>query len=528
MVSGNAQVLPKRREYIYRALPFVLSIVAFLFYTLWNEREGIWFDEGVTLSIIKHNWGDMFERIVVDMQSPLYYLLLKLYGVIFGNSIGVLRSFSALGVIATAMLGFGPLKRLLGRDVGVIFAIVWLILPVNFSRAMEIRMYPLSAFFTMGTVLFGFLVIKENNFRDWIRFFLFSAVGIYTHYYAALAILYFWISMFFMFLFKKDNKSLKLLSTFGTALFIAYLPWFYFFVANTDRIHEVIYVTEINIEDILLAPFSIYLDKFSTIPSVLFYFFALVCIISVSAIVWGIYCSFVLKERELLFIAWGIFLFLGVFVTEVLIALFFHPLFEARYIYPVIPLLVLEIVCGIKKMRSNKVKEIVLSLFFIGILPEIYCIALGVYDVPVKQAVENLREVVKKEDVFVHMNQLTGVVFSYYFRDNMHILYTSPLVTNYGYIKTYKTYEPELFSFSSLMLPVLVGKTIWLVSDIHYPGCKELLEYVLKNYCEQKEGVKIFYSPWNWFNILFVKVVLKKGIALDFLSYSNSRKKIRS
>jgi len=522
MVSGNAQVLPKRREYIYRALPFVLSIVAFLFYTLWNEVEAVWYDEVFTLSVIRHSWGKIVEYLSIDVQSPLYYFLIKLYGIIFGNSIGVLRSFSALGVIATAMLGFGPLKRLLGREVGVIFAILWLILPVNFSRAMEMRMYTMTAFFVMGAVLYGFLLMKESSIKDWIKFSIFSIAGMYMHYYALLAILFFWVFFFLLILLRKDRERLKFILIFGGIVALLYAPWIYVFFKQMNRVHEVLYISKITFGKILRLPFSMFMEKFSDI-----YFIPTFVFLSVTYVIltsWGIYSSLVSGEKEVFFVLLGLLLFFMMSIAQVLIYFFFHSCFSSRYIYFVTPFQVLGMVWGIKKLNRDKFK--LLSLIFISIVvfPELFFVLSGVYYMPVREAVSYLKERVKEGDVFVHLNQMTGVVFSYYFKDNPHIVYISPWVNNKIYYKTHKIYEPEITFCSNLMRSDLIGKDIWLVYDSYYQlGCKILLKEILKKECEQKEELKIFRTSCNKFDVVFVRVSLKKEIVSKLLLSNENR-----
>jgi uncharacterized membrane protein len=80
-------------------------------------RQSIWFDEGYSILLAKQPVGELLALTAVDAHPPLYYLLLKAWGEMFGFTEFALRSLSALflgGAVTTMLL---LIRRLFGTRV---------------------------------------------------------------------------------------------------------------------------------------------------------------------------------------------------------------------------------------------------------------------------------------------------------------------------------------------------------------------------------------------------------------------------
>src|SRR6266498_48084 len=64
------------------------------FYRLGDQS--FWFDEAYSVVQARKPLGDLLAATAADTQPPLYYLLLGLWGGLFGDSEPALRSLSAL------------------------------------------------------------------------------------------------------------------------------------------------------------------------------------------------------------------------------------------------------------------------------------------------------------------------------------------------------------------------------------------------------------------------------------------------
>ena len=55
----------------------------------------LWFDESVSVALISRSWAHMWSRVADDIGPPLYFVVLKLWCTVFGQSLLSLRLLSA-------------------------------------------------------------------------------------------------------------------------------------------------------------------------------------------------------------------------------------------------------------------------------------------------------------------------------------------------------------------------------------------------------------------------------------------------
>ena len=177
----------------------VATVIAFAALLAWIHlrHASIWYDEAITLLTSSGHahvdWslgrtqftptldlrGILVDLYRQDVHPPLYFWSLAIWRVVFGASIEVARSFSALFVVATLVL----LHRI-GREVGVSAA--WIPVAVYAASsagmwyAYDARPYSMATFFI---VLTQFLGRRKSR---WTGFC--AAAGFATHYFALLCI----------------------------------------------------------------------------------------------------------------------------------------------------------------------------------------------------------------------------------------------------------------------------------------------------------------------------------------------------
>ncbi len=88
------------------ALAILLLIIAggLVLRTYGLYGRSMWFDESVSWRTIQFPFAEMIDRTARDIHAPLFYVLLRLWDTLFGESIVSLRTFS-LAFSALAMLG---------------------------------------------------------------------------------------------------------------------------------------------------------------------------------------------------------------------------------------------------------------------------------------------------------------------------------------------------------------------------------------------------------------------------------------
>src|SRR5579864_9278127 len=61
-----------------------------------NLDISLWHDEAFSALMIRYPWPEMFYRLWLDVHPPMYYIFLRFWHNIFGDSLLSLRSMSVL------------------------------------------------------------------------------------------------------------------------------------------------------------------------------------------------------------------------------------------------------------------------------------------------------------------------------------------------------------------------------------------------------------------------------------------------
>ena len=67
-------------------------------------HHSLWSDEAVSIAVTNISFSDFLHLSRYESHPPLYYFSIKTFAAIFGHCRAVLRSFSALGLLAAALL----------------------------------------------------------------------------------------------------------------------------------------------------------------------------------------------------------------------------------------------------------------------------------------------------------------------------------------------------------------------------------------------------------------------------------------
>lgn len=176
-----------------------------------------WYDEVMTLyfSTARH-W---------TANPPLYYILIFLWGKIFGTSEYALRFpsviFSALSLGMVYLLG----KELFGRKAGLLASVIMGLSPFQLWYAQEARNYSMLLLLSTVSSYFLLKAVRKEKRIFWLLFSLISVTGLYTHYLYIFLIL---SQLTFALLIKKRKGNFLIITvSLGTGLlFTPYLARF--------------------------------------------------------------------------------------------------------------------------------------------------------------------------------------------------------------------------------------------------------------------------------------------------------------
>lgn len=208
----------------------LLTIAGLLVRLIGLTRESLWNDELFTAALARTpDLNAFFHRLGQDVHPPLYFLLVRTWAQVFGDSEFSLRFTSVLFSSAVIPAVFWLGRRIFGVKEALVGAALAAFSFQPIYYAQELRAYALMTL--LGALMTGFgygilRSIKDGDSPkrvDWIGLALIALISAYTHYfgllYAALT-----IAAVVMYAFKCGKGRIEAL---GIAAFCAvgYLPW---------------------------------------------------------------------------------------------------------------------------------------------------------------------------------------------------------------------------------------------------------------------------------------------------------------
>jgi len=190
---------------------------------LFYLTQTIWRDEAFSVLVAQKNPWEIIQATSADFTPPLYYLILHYWMLLFGSGEVATRLLSLVFHIGTAYVVY-PLTKYLCRQLKLnnrflpIYAsILTLLNPMLLYYGFEVRAYSLLALFV--TISFYALITKHRYL-----YIAAASLGLYTHYYFALAYL---SQIMYLFFTSKGNKDLRkqLYITTPTIIFIPWIPY---------------------------------------------------------------------------------------------------------------------------------------------------------------------------------------------------------------------------------------------------------------------------------------------------------------
>lgn len=169
-----------RRWLVIVGIAMLASFVLVLFA---GKGQDIWFDENYSIILAQQPVADLLHLTSVDAHPPLFYLVLKAWGSVFGWSELSLRALSALLCALTVGVVALLLRRLFTIRVALVSLPFLVLAPFWLRYGYEIRMYALAGL--IGACASYALVRAteaKNNRRWWGLYAVLVAVGMYTLY----------------------------------------------------------------------------------------------------------------------------------------------------------------------------------------------------------------------------------------------------------------------------------------------------------------------------------------------------------
>jgi 4-amino-4-deoxy-L-arabinose transferase-like glycosyltransferase len=183
-------------------------------------------DEGFSARLVRNGWVHSLERILAtgEPSAPLHVGALSVAIALWGDGEFALRYPSLLASLLCVPLALALGRRLFGGEAGLWAGVLIACNPLMVWYAQDARnMYPLMVLFTLLASLLLWRAVDARGrvaARWWALYAVAAALGVYSHYYAALALAAhgLWIV-----LFRRDRLRPFALAGLGAVALV--LPW---------------------------------------------------------------------------------------------------------------------------------------------------------------------------------------------------------------------------------------------------------------------------------------------------------------
>ncbi|MBU0634325.1 MAG: glycosyltransferase family 39 protein [Candidatus Omnitrophica bacterium] len=207
-------------------------------------KFSLWYDELITaqwgyidLSTFAYNAGcsqikTMLSYLRIDQQPPLYYLLIYLWSIVFGETAYALRIFSVIMNILAGIVFFKFARLFVEKNTTICAVLLFVFSPMQMWYAQEARTYSLSVFLGILMMYFYIRALRENKPLMWKRYLFTGILSIYSNYFLIFLILSFAVPL----LLKENRRYFKKWLLYTIVIFLFFMPYLYIFVTQFKSI----------------------------------------------------------------------------------------------------------------------------------------------------------------------------------------------------------------------------------------------------------------------------------------------------
>lgn len=475
-----------------------LLVIGVIYLLYGINHEGVWLDEAYTAAIVKLPLLKIWKTIGShDTHPPLYYLLLRVHVLLFGDSDFTLRLFSVIGVVSSALLGIGPLKRACGAETGIAYVFIVFITPITIVYAHEARMYTWAAFFVTGSVLYAYLAVMQKEPKDWVKYTLFTVAAMYTHYYALLASVITYVLLFLWLVFG-GKKYLSICLIVGAVAAVCYIPWILEFVHQALRVMHRCWIQEATGTTLLQTFIYPHSYQFNIPPPPLSSLIAFGIYVMLAA--FGIFKALESRRKDVALIIFSLSIFLLTIMAGFVMSLTLRPVLLPRFMMPVLGLFLLSVAYGIARITGQSIRILISILIVILTIPQIVQIHTHYFKGPIKEVASFLHGKVGTNDVFLHTDIATAAPFSHHFPDHLHFLYKSGTAE----LRRHRIYHGIIVG-SDVKKVLNEDADVWLVGWLDSEHIALNRCWVVSGQLEPDES-KRFESPFYWLDVELIHV----------------------
>lgn len=227
-----------KENWVVLAVFAVLSVleIAVIFPLMYEDY--INYDSSYQYALTQHSIPEIIELLPYDYSPPFYALALKLYTMVFGNTLQVMRSFSIFAVVGMLFVGAFPVKTVFGKRSAVLCMIITFCSGALFKTLHEIRPTIYAMFFMMAVSVYAVAAFGQEKKYMYICFTAFSVLAMYTHNISLIGTFSVYIVLLTFCLVKKQFQKFRNFFICGIISAVLYIPWLGVLLSQIYHVNE--------------------------------------------------------------------------------------------------------------------------------------------------------------------------------------------------------------------------------------------------------------------------------------------------
>lgn len=199
---------------IYITLLFIIILGSFLrFYRL--DSDSFSTIEATTVMISRMPINKIIHNCLAWGHFPTYYIVMHFWIKLFGEGEFSMRFIPVIFGTASIYIIFLISNKILNKKNCLIATFIFAMSPINLYWSQEAKMYNISSFFAIASVLFLLSALENNYIKSWIHY-AFSFLLAFVFSFSSISALAF--ESLFVFLFYRKNK--RIIKKFFITLFL--------------------------------------------------------------------------------------------------------------------------------------------------------------------------------------------------------------------------------------------------------------------------------------------------------------------
>lgn len=295
-------------------------------------------DEWFTKGIVQHSASQVVAITGIDVHPPLYYLLLKVpmkilsmlnmnYDLVF-----LIKFMSLVPLIILILVCITKIRKDYGWLTCGFFSLSLVVMSSFFTDFLTARMYSWAIMFLVLAFICVGDILKNSSYKSWVLLAIFSTLGAYTHYFAAISAVVMYVLLLLNIIVnrksgfdKSDVKKWIVSTIIGIVL---YIPWVFTLMGQLTKVHKKYWIHPLDFNDLIT---SLSITFTSNLTFVLDVFLAAV-VLAIFAIVLARYLKNRTKENS--YILMGVSVYIVTLAAAIIISFTFKPILLERYLLP--------------------------------------------------------------------------------------------------------------------------------------------------------------------------------------------------